>query len=127
MVVSSADEVVPANETNGREIDTAAGQHGRATAWLAIALSLLALSYFVVGVLTWTHGDMSRTTLLQTGRALLVPVYLFIAAIIPAGAAFTLLWAERRVTDARKLRLVRALAVLGAGVAIVALAGGAPS
>lgn len=127
MVLSSAHEVAPANSTNGREIDTAARQHGRATSLLAVALSLLSLSYFVLGLLTQTHDDMSRATLLQTGRALLVLVYLFIAAIIPAGAAFTLLWAERQVTDARKLRLVRALAVLGAGIAIVALAGGVPS
>jgi MFS family permease len=127
MVLTTAHEVAPASDANNSAISAAADHRGRATSLLAIALSLLALSYFVLGLLTETHGDMSRATLLQTGRALLVPVYLFIAAIIPAGAAFTLLWAERKVKDARRLRLVRALAVLGAGIAIVALAGGAPS
>ena len=127
MVLSTTHQVAPANDTSGRQTDTAAAQHDRTMSLLAIALSLLALFYFVLGLLTQTHGDMSRATLLQTGRALLVPVYLFVAAIIPAGVAFTLLWAERRVTDSRKVRLLRALAVLGAGIAIVALAGGAPS
>lgn len=99
----------------------------RAALLLAVALLLVALYYLVPGVLTQTHGDISRGTLLQVKRALFVPLYLFVAAILPVGAGFALLWSERHVTDPRKRRWVRALAMLGAGVEIVALVGGGPA
>lgn len=73
----------------------------------------LAFVYVVAGMVAATHGKVSRQSL-------------FTIAAAPACVAGVLFWLERgRTIGERRQRLLRGLAVLLAGVTIVACAAGA--
>ena len=86
---------------------------------------ILAFVYVVAGMVAATHGKVSRQSLSTIAAALWTPLRLLVLAAGPACVASFLFWLERgRTIGERRLRLLRGLAVLIAGVAIVAGAAG---
>ena len=95
-------------------------------AWLPLSLVILAFLYLVAALTVEADGNIYRAALLPPA-AVAWPLRLFLLAIAPALAAFALLWAERALTDLRLRLVVRTAAVLGAGIAVITLAGGWPT
>ena len=79
---------------------------------------ILAFVYVVAGMVAATHGKVSRQLLFTIAAALWTPLRLFVLAAAPACVASFLFWLERGQ------RLLRGVASMVAGVAIVACAAG---
>ena len=87
---------------------------------------ILAFVYVVAGMVTATHGKVSRQLLFTIVAALWMPLRLFVLAAAPACVAGFLFWLERgRTIGERRQRLLRGPAILVPGVAIAACADGA--
>jgi hypothetical protein len=95
--------------------------------WLPFVLVRLALVYLAIGLMVDACHDLNRVTVLSIWPGLLLPLRLFVLGIAPAGAVYALMWAERALGDPCTRRLVRTVAILGAGVAVMTLAGRFPS
>jgi hypothetical protein len=77
------------------------------------------------GMVAATHGKVSRPSLFTIVAVLWTPLRQFALAPAPACGAGALFWLEcGRTIGERRQRLLRGLAVLVAGVAIVACAAG---
>jgi hypothetical protein len=85
----------------------------------------LAFAYVVAGVMVATHGQVSRQSLSTIVAALWMPLRMFLPAAAPTCVTGFLFWLERgRTIGERRRGLLRGLAILIAGVAIVACAAG---
>ena len=86
---------------------------------------IFAFVYVVAGMVAAKHGKVSRQLLFTIVAALWTPLRLFVLGVAPACVAGFLFWLERgRTIGERRQRLLRGLAILVAGVAIVAGAAG---
>lgn len=86
---------------------------------------ILAFVYVVAGMVAATHGKVSRPSLFTIVAVLWTPLRQFALAPAPACGAGALFWLEcGRTIGERRQRLLRGLAILVAGVAIVAGAAG---
>ncbi len=91
----------------------------------AASFPIPAFVYVVAGMVAAKHGKVSRQLLFTIVAALWTPLRLFVLGVAPACVAGFLFWLERgRTIGERRQRLLRGLAILVAGVAIVAGAAG---